>query len=153
MVVRRRNEIGVRIALGASKTNILTIILRESLILQGTGLVIGTMLAVAAGSAAQAMLFGVKATDPFTLALAIGSLTIVAVAASLLTAMRATRFTPRTCSAKNEAIHCSSPDESASWKVNHGRMRWRIEVTSCGVASVIPPESRTGGLRHHSVLC
>jgi putative ABC transport system permease protein len=94
MVVRRRNEIGVRIALGASKTNILTIILRESLILQGTGLVIGTMLAVAAGSAAQAMLFGVKATDPFTLALAIGSLTIVAVAASLLTAMRATAIHP-----------------------------------------------------------
>jgi putative ABC transport system permease protein len=88
-VVRRRNEIGVRIALGATKSNILSMILREAVALVGTGLVIGTVLAAAAGSAAQAMLFGLKPTDPFTWALAIGALTIVAVAASVFPAVGA----------------------------------------------------------------
>lgn len=94
MVVRRKNEIGVRIALGASKANILAIILGEALTLVAAGLIAGSVLAVAAGSAARAMLFGLKPTDPLALILAAGGLTFVAVAASMLPARRATVVDP-----------------------------------------------------------
>jgi putative ABC transport system permease protein len=94
MVVRRRNEIGVRIALGAGKANILGMILREALALLAIGLVAGTGLAVAAGSAARAMLLGLKPVDPLTLALAAGGLTIIAVAASAIPAVRAAGVDP-----------------------------------------------------------
>ena len=94
MAIRRRNEIGIRMALGASKSSILKMILREGLGLVAVGLVIGTLLAIIGGKAARAMLFGVNPADPFTLALAIGGLTLVALAASLLPALRATGIHP-----------------------------------------------------------
>jgi putative ABC transport system permease protein len=94
MVVRRRNEIGVRIALGADKVNILGMILGEALVLLVIGLVAGTGLAAAAGNAARAMLFGLEPFDPLTLALAAGSLTIIAVAASTIPAVRAVAVDP-----------------------------------------------------------
>ena len=72
MVVRRRSEIGVRIALGAGKANILGMILREALALLAIGLLAGTGMAAAAGSAARTMLFGLKPIDPLTLVLAAG---------------------------------------------------------------------------------
>jgi predicted permease len=94
MVIRRRNEIGVRIALGAGKANILGMILHEALAMLAIGLLAGTGLAAAAGSAARAMLFGLKPVDPLTLVLAAGGLTIVAVAASAIPAARATGVDP-----------------------------------------------------------
>ena len=94
MVVRRRNEIGVRIALGAGKANILGMILREVLVLLAIGLVAGTVLSIAAASAARAMLFGLKLVDPLALTLAAGGLTIIAVIASALPAARATAVDP-----------------------------------------------------------
>jgi predicted permease len=94
MVIRRRNEIGIRIAMGASKASILRMILREGMILLGAGLVVGALLVLAAGSAARSMLFGVKPTDPVSLAVAAAGLTLVAVLASLLPAARATAVHP-----------------------------------------------------------
>jgi ABC-type antimicrobial peptide transport system permease subunit len=94
MAVRRKNEIGIRMAMGASKSNILAMILREGLGLIAIGLASGTILAVIGGRAAATMLFGVKPADPTTLAVAIGGLTLVAVAASLLPAVRATGVQP-----------------------------------------------------------
>jgi len=94
MVVRRRNEIGVRIALGAGKVNILGMVLREALALLTVGLVAGIALALAAGSAARAMFFGLKPADPWNLFLAAGSLAIVAITASVLPAVRATAVDP-----------------------------------------------------------
>ena len=94
MVIRRRNEIGVRIALGAGKANILGMILREALALLAIGLVVGTGLAAAAGSAARSMVFGLKPIDPLTLVLAAGGLTIIAVAASAIPAARAAGVDP-----------------------------------------------------------
>ena len=93
-VIRRRNEIGLRIALGAGKANILGMILREALALLAVGLVAGTALAAAAGSAARAMLFGLKPVDPLTLVLAAGGLTMIVVAASAIPAARATGVDP-----------------------------------------------------------
>jgi len=69
-------------------------ILRESLGLVAAGLVIGTTLAVVGGRAARAMLFGVDAADPVSLGLAIGGLTLVAMAASFVPAVRATGIHP-----------------------------------------------------------
>lgn len=94
MVVRRRNEIGVRIALGAGKGHILGMVLRETLTLLAIGLVAGTALAVAAGGAARAMLFGLKPADPLTLVVAAGGLTMIALAAGALPAARAAAVDP-----------------------------------------------------------
>jgi putative ABC transport system permease protein len=94
MVVRRRNEIGVRIALGAGKANILGMILREALGLLAVGLVAGTCLAAAAGSAARALLFGISPVDPLTLVLAAAALTIIIVASSAIPGARAAGVDP-----------------------------------------------------------
>jgi putative ABC transport system permease protein len=94
MVARRRNEIGVRMALGANRNNILLMVLREASILLGIGLVIGTGLALAAGTAAASMLYGLKPRDPFTLGAAIAGMAGVALLASLLPAHRAATVHP-----------------------------------------------------------
>jgi putative ABC transport system permease protein len=94
MVVRRRNEIGVRMALGASRNDILVMVLREAAILLGIGLVTGTALALAAGTAAASMLYGLKPRDPLTLGAAITGMIIVALLASLLPAQRAATVHP-----------------------------------------------------------
>jgi ABC-type antimicrobial peptide transport system permease subunit len=94
MVARRRNEIGVRMALGANSNNILLMVLREAAILLGIGLVIGTGLSLAAGTAAASMLYGLKPRDPVTLGAAIAGMAGVALLASLLPARRAATVHP-----------------------------------------------------------
>ena len=94
MVVRRRNEIGVRMALGANRNDILVMVLREAAILLLIGLAIGTGLALAAGTAAASMLYGLKPEDPLTLGAAIVGMTAVAMIASLLPAQRAATVHP-----------------------------------------------------------
>ena len=94
MVARRRNEIGVRMALGANRNHILVMVLREAAILLGIGLVIGTGLALAAGTAAASMLYGLKPGDPLTLGAAIAGMVVVALVASLLPAQRAAAVHP-----------------------------------------------------------
>lgn len=94
MVVRRRNEIGVRMALGANRSDILVMVLREAAILLLIGLAIGTGLALAAGTAAASMLYGLKPRDPLTLGAAIAGMVAVAMIASLLPAQRAATVHP-----------------------------------------------------------
>jgi putative ABC transport system permease protein len=94
MVIRRRNEIGIRMALGAGRMRILRMMLGEAMVLLGAGLAIGVILVLAAGSAARAMLFGVKATDAMSLALAMSGLASAAVCATLIPAARATAVQP-----------------------------------------------------------
>ncbi|HEX4168990.1 MAG TPA: ABC transporter permease, partial [Bryobacteraceae bacterium] len=96
LVVRRRSEIGLRMALGANRTDILVMVLREAAILLGIGLAIGTGLALAAGNAAASMLYGLKPRDPLTLTAAITAMAVVGVAASLLPAKRAATVDPMT---------------------------------------------------------
>ena len=94
MVVQRRSEIGVRMALGASRRDILVMILREAAVLLGIGLAVGTVLALAAGNAAASLLYGLKPRDPVTLACAILGMTVVAFIASVLPARRAAAVHP-----------------------------------------------------------
>ena len=94
MVVRRRSEIGVRMALGANRANILLMVLREAAILLGIGLAVGTALSLAAGTAAASMLYGLKPSDPQTLAIALAGISVVALLAILLPAQRAATVQP-----------------------------------------------------------
>jgi len=94
MVVRRRNEIGVRMAMGATRRDIVAMILREAATLLAIGLPIGVVLAVAAAHSARSLLFGLSPSDPLTLAIAVAGLAAVAAAASLLPARRAAALDP-----------------------------------------------------------
>jgi len=94
MVARRTNEIGIRIALGANRGNVLGLVLREAAMLLLAGLVIGTGLTLTAGRTAGSLLFGLRPNDPATIALSIGLLAAVAIAASFLPALRASRLEP-----------------------------------------------------------
>ena len=96
MVVRRRNEIGVRMALGATRKDILALVLREAGTLLAVGLAIGIVLAIGAASFARSLLFGLQPSDPATIAIAAVGLAAVAAAASLLPAHRAATLDPVT---------------------------------------------------------
>jgi ABC-type antimicrobial peptide transport system permease subunit len=93
-VVRRTNEIGVRMALGAATGEVLWLILKESLILLGVGIVIGVPATLAAGRAIQAGLFGLSPYDLATMLAAIGVIVAVTLAAAYFPARRATRIDP-----------------------------------------------------------
>lgn len=94
MVVRRKNEIGIRMALGANARSILSMILREAATLLSIGLAIGIILALIAGAAAQALLYGLHPSDPLTIAIAVAALAAVAILASFLPAQRAATLNP-----------------------------------------------------------
>jgi predicted permease len=94
MVVRRRSEIGIRMALGANSGDVSNMILREAGVLLAVGLGIGTGLALAAATAAGALLFGLKPNDPATLGTAVVALATAALGASYLPARRAARLDP-----------------------------------------------------------
>ncbi len=82
-VVRRTNEIGIRMALGARPANILRGVLRESLVLVVFGLAAGLAAALACGNLVASQLYEVKASDPATIAGAAAVLLLTALAASL----------------------------------------------------------------------
>ena len=94
MVMRRTNEIGIRIALGGDRRSILKMILREAGMLLGIGLGAGIVLALTAGRIARAMLFGLQPYDPLTLGTAAALLAAAALAAAYLPARRASRVDP-----------------------------------------------------------
>ena len=94
MVVRRTNEIGIRMALGADRSGVLLMILREAggLLLAGVG--VGIILSIAGAQTAKALLYGLKAYDPLTLLVAVVLLATVGAVASALPAQRASRLEP-----------------------------------------------------------
>ena len=94
MVERRRNEIGIRIALGADRSAVVAMIMREAATLLAAGLVVGGIAAIGAARWAGALLFGLRPSDPATLAMAAGALAAVAALASYVPAHRASRLEP-----------------------------------------------------------
>ncbi|HJT16839.1 MAG TPA: ABC transporter permease, partial [Thermoanaerobaculia bacterium] len=88
---RRTNEIGIRIALGAQRSGILWLVLRESLLLVLIGAAIGVPLVFAAGQWISSLLFGLQPADPVTLVIGIALMFAVGVLASYIPARRATR--------------------------------------------------------------
>jgi len=95
-VARRRNEIGIRMALGAEQSRVLRMILREVAILIAVGLAIGLGAAIGTTRFVESFLYGMKPNDPWTLSLAAGVLALVAVVAGFLPARRASRLDPMT---------------------------------------------------------
>ena len=93
-VTERTTEIGIRMALGAQRTNIAAMILRNAAILLVAGLVLGAGLSLAAASAAGSLLFGLKPRDPVTLAGAAVLLAVVTVMASMIPSLRAAKVNP-----------------------------------------------------------
>jgi ABC-type antimicrobial peptide transport system permease subunit len=94
MVARRRNEIGIRMALGADRRDVVRMVMREASVLMGAGLVVGGVLAVLAARTASTLLFGLQPGDPLTLVTSAIGLAGVAMLASYLPALRAARLEP-----------------------------------------------------------
>jgi ABC-type antimicrobial peptide transport system permease subunit len=95
-VARRTNEIGVRLALGATPRGVSWIVLRETLTLVVVGGVIGLALAFGKLQYAQTLLYGLSPRDPQTMAIAGLGLVAVGILAGLLPAWRASRVDPLT---------------------------------------------------------
>jgi putative ABC transport system permease protein len=93
-ITQRRNEIGVRIALGAQRWQVIGLVMRDTASMLVIGVVLGTALALIAGRAATTMLFGLKPYDIATLIFAIVLLAAIAVLASWLPALKASRLNP-----------------------------------------------------------
>jgi putative ABC transport system permease protein len=95
-VARRTNEIGIRLALGAMRRGMLWMVIRQVLALLGMGVAIGIPVALEASRLVSSMLFGVKGTDPWTIAAATATLTAAGIVAAFVPAWRASRVDPMT---------------------------------------------------------
>jgi predicted permease len=94
IVVMRRNEIGIRMALGANRISVLNLVFRQTALLLAIGVAIGVVVAVATAQCAASLLFGLRANDPATFVGASALLILVALLACYLPARRAMRVDP-----------------------------------------------------------
>jgi putative ABC transport system permease protein len=94
MVVRRRLEIGIRMALGADRSTVVRMVVGDAARLLGIGLGVGLMLSIVAARSAGALLYGIEPWDPVTLMVAAIALGAIALLASWLPAQRASRILP-----------------------------------------------------------
>jgi len=93
-VTERRQEISVRMALGATPGHVLRMFLRQGLFVVAVGIGCGIAAAVAAARTLKSLVFGVTATDPATLRAVAALLTVVTLVASYMPARAATRVDP-----------------------------------------------------------
>ncbi len=101
LVAARRREIGLRMALGATRREVLRLILARGMALAGLGVALGLAAALASGRLIASQLYGVNAGDPATLAAAAAALLVASLAACWLPARRAAAVDP------NAALRCS----------------------------------------------
>jgi putative ABC transport system permease protein len=95
-VGQRTREIGVRMALGAERADVVWMVVRHGVALAGLGIVIGLLGAAAGTRLMERLLFGVRATDPMTFVAAAAALGIATVVATCVPALRAARVAPVT---------------------------------------------------------
>jgi predicted permease len=93
-VTRRTNEIGIRLALGSTRPEVIRMVLREGMLLVTVGIAIGLPATIAASRLISSMLFGVRPSDPLTIFTATILLVAVATLAAFLPAYRASRVDP-----------------------------------------------------------
>ncbi|HXG54612.1 MAG TPA: FtsX-like permease family protein [Vicinamibacterales bacterium] len=96
LVSQRTQEIGIRMALGASRPAVLRLFLARGLWLAVGGLVVGVAGSIAVGRWVGSMLFEMRARDPWTIGAAVATVAVVAIVASYIPARRATRVDPLT---------------------------------------------------------
>jgi ABC-type antimicrobial peptide transport system permease subunit len=100
IAAQRRQEIGIRLALGASRPQVVTLVLRETALMLLVGLGVGAILAIAAARGVAAMLFGLSPYDAPTIVASIALLAASGVAAAAAPAIRAAMADP------TEALRC-----------------------------------------------
>jgi ABC-type antimicrobial peptide transport system permease subunit len=94
MVAERRREIGIRLALGADRSNVVAQVMKQGLLLTIVGVAVGVAGALGVNRLMASLLFGVKPTDAATVTSVIVAITLVAILACLLPAWRASRLDP-----------------------------------------------------------
>jgi putative ABC transport system permease protein len=93
-VAERRREIGIRMALGAAQSSVLTDVMKQGLVLTTVGILVGLAGAFAMNRVIASLLFGVQPTDPITMIAVVASISLVAAVACWLPAWRASRLDP-----------------------------------------------------------
>lgn len=96
MVAQRRQEIGIRMALGAGQSRVLRMILSESAVLVAIGVAAGACFAVYLTRYTKSLLFGLPPNDPVTIVFAVAGLALIGCASSFIPAWRAARVAPTT---------------------------------------------------------
>ncbi|MEX2264819.1 MAG: ABC transporter permease [Bryobacteraceae bacterium] len=95
-VARRTNEIGIRMALGAQRRRVLSMVLREVILLSAVGLAVSVPIALATSKLVESFLFGTKPNDPLALIGSVVALVVAALLAGYLPARNASRIDPMT---------------------------------------------------------
>jgi putative ABC transport system permease protein len=93
-VAQRTQEIGVRMAIGAEGIDVLRLVLKEAMMVAAAGIALGLATAAILSQLMTSLLFGISTRDPLTFALGGGTLAVVALSASCIPALRATRVDP-----------------------------------------------------------